>query len=112
MSEPPPTHTSEAAELARPLPSGRHYLEFLRVAALSAGFLRLPPGAVDTQRPHREDELYYVVRGRATFRHGTHDRAVSAGDLLFVRAGEPHRFHSIGEELVVLAVFGPAMTPD
>ncbi|EQD30818.1 Cupin 2 conserved barrel domain protein [mine drainage metagenome] len=94
------------------MPPGRHFLEFLRVPALSAGLLRLAVGAVDGQTPHREDELYYVVRGRGTFRHGEVDRPVGPGDLLFVAAGEPHRFHSVQEELVVLAVFGPAMSPD
>ncbi len=88
--------------------SGKRYHEFLRVPTLSAGVYVLPAGGTDPQSPHREPEVYHVVRGRARFRHGDQDRAVGPGDLLFVGAGESHRFHAIEEELVVLVVFGPA----
>ena len=83
------------------------YLEFLRVPALSAGIYVLPAGASDPQKPHSEDELYYVVRGRARFL-ATEDFEVRAGSLIFVKANEEHRFHSITEELVVLVFFAPA----
>ncbi len=75
------------------------------------GCTLLPAGSTDPQSPHREPEVYHVVRGRARFRQGSEDRAVGPGDLLFVRAGESHRFHAIEEELVVLVVFGPAESP-
>ncbi len=87
---------------------GEGYREFLRVPTLSAGVYLLRPGQADPQRPHREPEVYHVVRGRGRFQHGDQDREVGPGELLFVGAGEPHRFHSIEEELVVLVVFGPA----
>ena len=84
------------------------YAEFLRVADLSAGVYRLAAGAVDPQQPHTEDELYFVVRGRAIIRVGEQDREVARGDLVFVAAGVEHRFHTITEDLQVLVVFGPA----
>ncbi len=31
---------------------------------MSAGIYVLPSGGTDPQNPHKEDELYYVVRGR------------------------------------------------
>jgi len=93
------------------LQSGERYREFLRVPSLSAGVYVLPAGGTDPQSPHREPEVYHVVRGRARFRHGEQDRPVGPGDLLFVGAGESHRFHAIEEELVVLVVFGPAESP-
>jgi len=34
---------------------------------MSAGLYVLPVGATDPQRPHHEDEMYYVIRGRAPF---------------------------------------------
>jgi mannose-6-phosphate isomerase-like protein (cupin superfamily) len=83
-------------------------VEFLRVPALSAGVYVLGAGATDRQSPHGEDEIYYVVRGHARFRHGAEDAAAEPGVILFVPAGEPHRFHSITEELVLLVAFGPA----
>jgi mannose-6-phosphate isomerase-like protein (cupin superfamily) len=90
--------------------SGKRYLEFLRVPALSAGVYVLPTGGTDPQSPHKEDELYYVVRGRARMRAGSEDQAVSAGSVIFVAAEVEHRFHDITEELVVLVFFAPAET--
>ncbi|MBZ5706677.1 MAG: cupin domain-containing protein [Acidobacteriia bacterium] len=87
---------------------GKLYLEFLRVPALSAGFYVVPAGGTDPQKPHKEDEVYYVVRGRARMRVGTEDQAVSEGSVIFVAANVEHRFHDIEEELVVLVFFAPA----
>jgi mannose-6-phosphate isomerase-like protein (cupin superfamily) len=86
----------------------RLYQEFLRVPAMSAGLYVLAAGADDPQRPHHEDEMYYVVRGRARFRAGDKDTEVSAGSVLFVAAEVEHRFYHIGEELMVLVFFAPA----
>jgi mannose-6-phosphate isomerase-like protein (cupin superfamily) len=90
--------------------SGKQYREFLRVPAMSAGFYVLPAGATDSQRPHHEDEIYYVVRGRARFKAGSEDREVSAGSVIFVAAHVGHRFYDITEELAVLVFFAPAET--
>jgi len=88
--------------------SGKRYLEFLRVAALSAGVYVLPAGGADPQSPHQEDEMYYVVRGRARMRTGSEDQAVSEGSIIFVAAGTEHRFYEVAEELMVLVFFAPA----
>ena len=88
--------------------SGQPYHEFLRVPAMSAGLYVLPAGSADAQRPHREDEMYYIVRGRARFRAGDEDREVSSGSVLFVAAEVEHRFYDIAEELAVLVFFAPA----
>ena len=90
--------------------SGRPYREFLRVPAMSAGFYVLPAGATDHQKPHREDEIYYVLRGRARFQAGPEDKEVSAGSVIFVAAEIGHRFYDISEELAVLVFFAPAET--
>ena len=88
--------------------SGRLYREFLRVPAMSAGLYVLPAGGTDPQRPHHEDEMYYVVRGRARFKADKEDREVSVGTVIFVAAEVEHRFHDITEELAVLVFFAPA----
>jgi len=88
--------------------SGKAYREFLRVPAMSAGLYVLAAGSVDPQRPHHEDELYYVVRGKAKFRAGEQEREVSVGSVLFVPAEMEHRFYDIREELAVLVFFAPA----
>ncbi len=88
--------------------SGKLYREFLRVPAMSTGLYVLAAGATDPQRPHHEDEMYYVVRGKARFRAADEDREISAGSVLFVAAEVEHRFHDIVEELAVLVFFAPA----
>ena len=77
---------------------------------MSAGLYVLPAGRTDRQKPHHEDELYYVVRGLGRFRVGEEDNEVSAGSLLFVAAEVEHRFYDIREELTVLVFFAPAET--
>jgi mannose-6-phosphate isomerase-like protein (cupin superfamily) len=90
--------------------SGKLYCEFLRVPAMSAGLYVLPAGGTDTQRPHHEDEIYYVVRGRARFKAAEEDREVSEGSVIFVAAEVEHRFYDVAEELAVLVIFAPAET--
>jgi mannose-6-phosphate isomerase-like protein (cupin superfamily) len=86
----------------------RSYLEFLRVPALSAGLYVLPAGGVDPQQPHTEDEVYYIVSGRGAILVAGESREVAAGSMVYVKAGDEHRFHSIAEELVILVFFAPA----
>jgi mannose-6-phosphate isomerase-like protein (cupin superfamily) len=96
---------SLTAERAR---RGDAYLEFLRVASMSAGLYVLPAGSVDAQTPHAQDELYYVVRGKARMRAGAEDSPLEAGTIIFVAAQVEHRFYDIEEELTVLVFFAPA----
>lgn len=88
--------------------SDKRYLEFLRIPAMSAGVYVLAAGATDPQKPHQEDEMYYVARGQARMRSGGDDQAVSEGSVIFVAANVEHRFYDITEELVVLVFFAPA----
>ena len=84
------------------------YLEFLRVPALSAGLYVLPAGGIDPQQPHSEDEVYYIVSGRGAIRVSAESRDIGPGSVIYVKAGDGHRFHSIAEELVILVFFAPA----
>ncbi len=92
-------------------PAGHNYFELIRVPAMSAGLYVLQPGEADRQSPHKEDELYYVVGGKATIQVGSEDRPVTPGSAVFVPGGVEHHFHSITAELQVLVVFAPAETP-
>lgn len=88
--------------------TGKLYLEFLRVPSMSMGVYRLSAGGVDPQSPHTEDEVYYVVSGKARIRVGDEDRSVSGGSIVYVVANVPHRFHTIEEDLTILVFFAPA----
>ena len=99
----------KAGEIDRqPRASGEPYREFLRVPAMSAGLYVLGVGASDRQRPHHQDEMYYVIRGRARFQAGEEDQEVGPGSVMFVSKELEHRFHAIQEELAVLVFFAPA----
>ena len=88
--------------------SNKLYLEFLKVPDLSMGLYVLPAGGVDPQSPHTEDEVYYVVSGKAQIKVADEDRAVQAGSIVYVAKNVEHRFHSIEEELTVIVFFAPA----
>ena len=88
--------------------SGKLYLEFLNVPDLSIGLYALPAGGTDPQSPHTEDEVYYVVSGRAKILVAEKDRDVQAGSIVYVEKNVAHHFHSIEEDLTVLVFFAPA----
>ena len=84
------------------------YLEFLKVPDLSMGVYVLPAGGVDPQSLHTEDEVYYVVSGRAQIKVADENRTVQAGSIVYVAKNVEHRFHSIEEELTVIVFFAPS----
>jgi quercetin dioxygenase-like cupin family protein len=92
---------------ARREATGRPYLEYLRQSSMSGGLYVLAAGAFDGQQPHTEDEIYYVVSGTARFTAGGETIDVTAGDILFVPANEPHHFSDITAQLRLVVVFAP-----
>lgn len=83
------------------------YAEFLQAPTLHAGLYELEAGSEDKQQPHDDDEIYYVISGRASFFVEENSRPVQPGDVIYVAAGEAHRFEDIEEDLKLLVVFGP-----
>ena len=88
--------------------SNKLYLEFLNLPDLSMGLYVLPAGGTDPQSPHTEDEVYYVVSGRAKILVAEEERDVQAGSIVYVEKNVAHHFHSIEEELTMLVFFAPA----
>jgi mannose-6-phosphate isomerase-like protein (cupin superfamily) len=86
----------------------RPWLQFLRSPALYCGVYVLAAGSEDKQKPHSEDEVYYVESGRATIRVDGVDRAVGPGSIVYVKAHAEHRFHGIEEESRLLVFFSTA----
>ena len=81
------------------------YRELVQVPAMSAGLYRLAAGSTDMQGPHEDDELYYVLAGRARVRIGEEIRDVRQGALIYVRAATDHAFFEIEEDMVLLVLF-------
>jgi mannose-6-phosphate isomerase-like protein (cupin superfamily) len=84
------------------------YHEFLREESLSVGLYTIPAGERDPQEPHDEDEVYYVVSGRAEFTHEGDRYPVEPGDCIYVERGDAHRFVDVSETLELLVFFAPA----
>ena len=86
---------------------GHGYVDFLASDKLSVGLSIWPKGKPDRQKPHREDEVYYVISGRAKISVAGEDRPVKPGSLVFVATGVEHHFHEIEEDLRVLVFWAP-----
>jgi mannose-6-phosphate isomerase-like protein (cupin superfamily) len=91
-----------------PAGAANDWVEHLTVPDLSVGTYCIPAGGVDDQSPHTEDEIYVVTAGRATIVTPDGRAEVGPGAVIFVPAGEEHRFLDVTEDLAVLVIFGPA----
>jgi mannose-6-phosphate isomerase-like protein (cupin superfamily) len=91
-------------------PSGAElndYTEHLISDDLSLGTYSIPAGGTDDQSPHTEDEIYVVKTGRATLVTDSGTAPVGPGSVIYVPAGETHRFTDVTEDLALIVVFAP-----
>lgn len=66
------------------------------------------PDRVDLQTPHTRDELYVVISGTGQFINGDQQHAFEPGEVLFVPAGQEHRFVDFSEDFATWVFFyGP-----
>ncbi|ARJ25387.1 MULTISPECIES: cupin domain-containing protein [Bacillus] len=86
----------------------KNYYEFLHETDLSMGIYELKAGSLDMQQPHTEDEVYYIINGRAQLEVESENIFVESGSIIYVKANMKHRFHTIKEDLTVLVFFAPA----
>jgi mannose-6-phosphate isomerase-like protein (cupin superfamily) len=105
-----PDSFSTAEHLGRLATAGHDFAEFFRApsGSLSLTIARWAADWIDDQTPHTEDEVYYVIAGRATLDVGGEPTAVVPGSVVFVAAGVEHRFRDIAEDLEVLVFWSPA----
>ena len=96
--------------LGRLAPDGHDFAEVFRApsGSLSLTVARWPAGSIDDQQPHTEDEVYYVVAGRARLTIGDEEVRVEPGSVAFVAAGVEHRFSRMEEDIEVLVFWSPA----
>jgi mannose-6-phosphate isomerase-like protein (cupin superfamily) len=91
-----------------PSAAANDWVEHLTVADLSVGTYCIPADGLDDQTPHTEDEIYVVASGRGTIVTPELSAEIGPGSVIFVPAGEEHRFTDVTEDLTLLVVFGPA----
>lgn len=66
------------------------------------------PEKVDTQTPHKQDELYIIVSGHSQFYRNGEIVECKTGDVLFVPAGMDHRFINFSNDFATWVIFyGP-----
>jgi mannose-6-phosphate isomerase-like protein (cupin superfamily) len=94
-----------AGDFTSPGNAPNHYAEHLRTADLSLGTYSVPAGGLDDQSRHSEDEVYVVTAGSATLRAGGESAAVEPGSVIYVPAGEEHRFTDVSADLSLVVVF-------
>ncbi len=93
--------------LAQLQASGRPYYEFLKRDSLSAGVYHLSAGEPDPQRPHTEDEVYYVLSGEGAIEIAGAVTRVRPGSVIFVEKHVEHRFVDYAEGITLLVIFAP-----
>ena len=86
--------------------SSSYFYTFINRESLAAGVLYLEPGQDDTQEPHENDEIYYVISGDGFLNINNKDYEVSKDKVFFVGKDVPHHFHGNKETLKVLYFFG------
>ena len=91
--------------------SGQAYLQFVNEGTMSLGLYVLVAGSTDTQSPHDEDEIYYVVAGHGAIVVAGERRPVRPGSIVFVAKEVEHRFVDIEEDLSILVFFAPEHRP-
>ncbi|MFT4583776.1 MAG: mannose-6-phosphate isomerase-like protein (cupin superfamily) [Gammaproteobacteria bacterium] len=99
-----------AAEVEALLPAsdsqGRRYAEPFTNGMMRLGYYA--PRGHDPQKPHDQDELYFVNCGKGIFVCGEERLHFDVGDALFVPAGKAHRFENFTDDFAAWVVFwGP-----
>lgn len=88
------------------VPGSRRYAEPFTHGTMRLGMYA--PVETDPQKPHEQDELYFVLSGSGTFLHAGERSTFESGDAIFVASGVQHRFESFSEDFAAWVVFwGP-----
>ena len=66
------------------------------------------PQEIDTQTPHKQDEIYVIIKGHATFFRNGERTSCKKNDILFVPAGMEHYFENFSHDFATWVIFyGP-----
>jgi mannose-6-phosphate isomerase-like protein (cupin superfamily) len=85
--------------------------EFPFVVVMKHGTMSMEyfsPVKTDTQTPHKQDEIYVIIKGDGFFFRDGERTACKKGDVLFVPAGMEHRFENFSDDFATWVIFyGP-----
>lgn len=68
---------------------------------ISVYLVNAPPGRGPRLHRHPYDKVVFIQKGRARWRVAGAEMELGPGEILVVKAGEPHAFESVGEEPLV-----------
>ncbi len=106
MSESDRSRALSVAETRAKIRGAEHAVVAFRRGPLDVAFSF--PVRPRQQTPHKQDEIYFVIRGRGVFIHDGKRDAFESGDLLFVAAGIEHQFEDTSGDFAMWRVFyGP-----
>jgi mannose-6-phosphate isomerase-like protein (cupin superfamily) len=89
-----------------PGPGGERSIELFRHGSLTVKLYA--PRGNDPQKPHTRDEIYVIATGTGRFHRGSEEISFGPGDMLFVAAGEEHRFLEFSSDFATWVFFyGP-----
>ena len=83
-----------------------YFHTFINRNSLAVGVLSLQPGEEDTQEPHENDEVYFILNGNGFLKINDKDYAISKNRVYFVAKNIEHYFHGNSKEIVALYFFG------
>jgi mannose-6-phosphate isomerase-like protein (cupin superfamily) len=86
--------------------------EFSARVRLCARLIIEPGGDIGLHRHQGEDEIYFVLSGKAVVSDGGSESTVAPGDSVLTVSGESHSIRNTGvEDLVLLALIPQSPTP-
>ena len=83
-----------------------YFHTFINQETLAAGVLVLSPGEEDTQEPHENDEVYFVLEGDGFLKIKDKRYSVSKNMMYFVAKNTTHFFYGNSKNLIALYFFG------
>ena len=86
--------------------SNSYFSTFINKNSLATGILILQSDEEDTQTPHDNDEVYFIISGNGFLKINNKDYKVSKNKLFFVEKNMKHFFYGNTRELRVLYFFG------
>jgi|SRR5687767_2672906 len=63
------------------------------------------PKEIDTQTPHKQDEIYIIIEGQSSFYRNGEKTSCKKNDILFVPAGMEHHFEDFSADFATWVIF-------
>ena len=63
------------------------------------------PQELDTQTPHKQDEIYVIIQGHSYFYRDKEKVSCKKGDIIFVPAGTEHYFENFSDDFATWVIF-------